>query len=112
MHVHCFCGGVGDPGGPRIIGNHWFSMHFHCVGSGVGGRGRPLVHKKITISMHLRGFGVGVGGLESLKIYGFPYIFILWARGMEARAAPDSLKIKGFDAFASFRPWGGRPTNH
>ncbi len=44
MHRHRFGGGVGVPGGARIIENQKFSMHFHCVDIGVRGRGRPLIH--------------------------------------------------------------------
>ena len=54
------------------------------------GSGGPRFIENSDICMHLHGFGGGVGGLaapESLKIYGFPYIFIVWA---------DSLKLDGF----------------
>ena len=92
MHLHGFGGGVGGPGGPRIIENPSISMHFHFTVNLIGGaRVDPDSLEIQKISKRLHGFGGGVGNpggpriIENLQIR---YILIVWAMGWGSAAAP------------------------
>ena len=54
------------------------------------------IHENLEKSMNFHGSGDGVGAgvtPESLQIYNFLCMFVVWAEGW---AAPESLKIFGF----------------
>ena len=91
LHFHHFLGGTESVGSSGIIENTWISMHsryFFCGAENVDSS--RIIENTFLVERRAR------EAPESLKTFGFLYIFIIPLVEQGAWEAPESLKTYGF----------------